>query len=96
MDFKKLKNGNQLKIKGKLYEVLYVQEEVDAAPPDYKINKITAIYLHNIADKSLLPTNVLWVYQDTDKIYITTASFMKRITAFTEPIPLKQNEISFI
>ncbi len=94
MNFNKLKNGNQLKIKGNLYEVLYVQEEADVArPPEYRVDKITAVYLHDRNSKSLYPTHVLQNHHGTNDIYMQRTSFVKRTMLFSKRVNLKQSEI---
>ena len=73
MNFKKLKNGDSLKINGKTYEVLYNQMEADIAkPPQYKARTFLAIYLHRSGSKSLHPTNQLWYYPDKKEIYFVS------------------------
>jgi hypothetical protein len=63
MDLDKLKEGDFIKIKGQIYEILYFKTEAGIVkPPFFKIKTFLAIYLHNQKIKSTNLTNVLYIY----------------------------------
>jgi len=79
LDFKKLKNKDKLKINNQIYEILYIQEDVDIKPEilkklkngDYKLSaedyeKYLEVALHDIQSLSLSPTHTLRYYEDED------------------------------
>ncbi len=73
MDFDKvnLKNGDKIRIKDDVYEVLYVQEEADSVPhknPPFR--SYLGIYLHDSKTKSLYPTHYIKYYYDTKEIFL--------------------------
>ena len=63
MDFDKLKEGDFIKIKGQIYEILYFKTEAGIVkPPFFKIKTFLAIYLNKFKNKDPNSTNVIYIY----------------------------------
>lgn len=65
----KIKEGDEIEINDKKYEVVKIQMEADPSPkrnPPIRIYK--SIELHKIGNKSLLPKSHLNIYEDNNQI----------------------------
>ena len=75
MEIKDLKEGNQIKIKGKKYEVVKIMKESDYNPhKEPKIRDYLLLQLHLINSESILPNAELRLYEDTKELFFSDAT----------------------
>lgn len=78
MDFEKIKVGNFLKIKGKIYEIIGMMEDAECLPPTYKFRETLYFDLLEKGSKRITPTHWLVYYFDTKEISFSDKKLKER------------------
>lgn len=70
MNFKKIKENDLLKIKGKKYEVINIEKEGDWLPKEDILRDVLWIYLVETNKDKITSTHRLFYYFDTKEIFL--------------------------